>query len=69
MSDWVKVDEGVYAEEATPDPVRMLDAAGIQRLTEELTTNLEMYQDEIDMLTVKVTEIQNEVAELETLLQ
>lgn len=65
---WIKIDDNVYAEEAAPDPSRIVDAELLQQLILEKNMEIAMHDNEIIDLTARKESLQNEVDEINLVL-
>jgi hypothetical protein len=65
---WIKVDDQ-FAEEATPDPRKILDAIRFQEEIVRKQREVEMYANEITNLTERKSSIEAEIVEMQALLE
>ena len=65
---YIKIEDGVFAEEATPDPSRVFSVEGLQQELDMKQQEVVMCDEEITTATERKTKLEEQISEIEALL-
>jgi hypothetical protein len=66
---WIKLEDGTYAEQATPDPRRILTSEELQEELQRKQEEIAMYENEITHINQRKQDLEAEILEINNLLQ
>lgn len=65
---WIKLEDGTYAEEANPDPKRVLTIEQLQKESYKLGKEITMHEQEITIINQRIDKLQSQKDEIDTIL-
>lgn len=66
---WIKLEDDTFAQEATPDPRKIVDTVGLEEVLEQKQREVTMFGKEITDLGTRKTTIEAEIVAIQALLE